>query len=297
MHVEYCAGTIVSIAAGGHQIDALLRFPADRQAPRQKTVMLRLHGLMGNLLDETEHYLPTALAERGYTSITMNTALANLGLFYGFGLFDDVVPQIDAVCDYLRSTGFEKIVLAGHGLGGAIAVRYAAARSDPISRPELCGLIAIAAPFSLPETIRRRWLRFGAEPSYEEICSRAAQAKDAGWSQDETIVIRKARGPTRQPEHSEVYTLRTWWALAGPDTSGPRVCEHIGSVGVPVLLVSGDHDDIVERREGEDLTEIARAAGNSDVTHVVLQANHRFDGKHAELSETVVGWLAQRCGG
>ncbi len=158
-------------------------------------------------------------------------------------------------------------------------------------------MIAIAAPFSLPETIRRRWLRFGAEPSYEEIRSRAAQAKDAGWSQDETVVIRKARGPTRQPEHSEVYTLRTWWALAGPETSGPRVCEHIGSVRVPVLLVSGDQDEIVERREGEDLSEIARAAGNPDVTHVVLQANHRFDGKHAELSETVVRWLAERCGG
>ena len=295
MPVEDCAGTIVSIPAGDHKIDALLRRPPDRQ--QNTPVVLRLHGLLGNLLDETEHYVPTVLADRGYTSITMNTALANLGLFYGFGMFDDVIPQIDAVCDYLRSTGFEKIVLAGHGVGSAIAIRYAAARNDPASRPELCGLIAIAAPFSLPETIRRRWLRFGAEPSYEEIRLRAAQAMNTGWLQDETVVIRKARGPTRRPEHSEVYTLKTWWALAGPETAGSRVFEHIGSVRVPVLLVSGDKDEIVERREGEELSEIARAAGNVDVTHMVLQANHRFDGKHAELSKTVLDWLDERYGG
>jgi len=27
--------------------------------------VLRLHGVLGNLLDETEHFLPNALAERG----------------------------------------------------------------------------------------------------------------------------------------------------------------------------------------------------------------------------------------
>ncbi|MGE0260621.1 MAG: alpha/beta hydrolase family protein [Alphaproteobacteria bacterium] len=298
MQVEDCAGTIVSIADGDHQIDALLRLPEDGQARQRNTpVLLRLHGLLGNLLDETEHYLPTALARRGYASITMNTALANLGLFYGFGMFDDVMPQIDAVCDYLRSTGFEKIVLAGHGLGGAIAIRYAAARNDAAVRPELCGLIAIAAPFSLPETIRRRWLRSGAEPSYEEMRLRAGQAKETGWSQDETVVIRKARGPTRRPEHSEIYTLKTWWTLAGPEASGARACEHIGGVKVPVLLVSGEKDEIVEMREGEELSKIARSAGNPDVTHVLLPADHRFDGKHAELSETVIRWLAERHGG
>ena len=52
----------------------------------------------------------------------MNTTLANLGLFYGFGVFDDVIPQMDAVCEHLRSMDFMKIVLAGHGLGAAMAV-------------------------------------------------------------------------------------------------------------------------------------------------------------------------------
>jgi len=299
MDVEYCAGTVVCIELGNHKIDALFRPAADPGLHRQDTpVVLRLHGVLGNLLDETEHFLPQALAGRGYASITMNTALANLGLFYGFGVFDDVIPQIEAVCDYLRAAGFTKVILAGHGLGAAMAVRYAAARNQTANQPNIIqGLVAIAPPYSLPETIRCRWKRFGADPSYEEVLHRARQAIDGGrWPRDETIVIRRAHGPSRLPGHSEIYTLRTWWALAGPEAVGPQVYQHIGGVSVPLLLVSGRQDEIVAAQEGEDLSHIARSAGNPDVTHVVLDANHRFDGEHEGLSDTVVQWLDDRFG-
>jgi pimeloyl-ACP methyl ester carboxylesterase len=299
MDVEYCAGTVVCIQLGEHKIDALLRPAADPRLHRQDMpVVLRLHGVLGNLLDETEHFLPKALAERGYASITMNTALANLGLFYGFGVFDDVIPQIEAVSDYLRAAGLTKVILAGHGLGAAMAVRYAAAKQDRASKPAIiAGLVVIAAPYSLPETIRRRWERFGAEPSYDEVLHRARQAIDGGrWAQDKTIVIRKGHGPSCRPEHSEIYTLKTWWALAGPEAIGARVYQHIGQVSVPLLLVSGREDEIVAAQEGEDLSGVARSAGNPDVTHVVLDANHRFDGKHKDLSDTVVQWLSERFG-
>ncbi len=68
-------------------------------------------------MDESQHYLAEALAKQGYSSLTMNTLLANLGIFFGFGIYDSVMPQIDAVCDFLLSVGFKKIVITGHGLG------------------------------------------------------------------------------------------------------------------------------------------------------------------------------------
>ncbi len=292
MDVEFCSGEVVCIRVGDHKIDTLFRSAAGADdLGRNTLVVLRLHGILGNLLDETEHFLPTALAERGYASISINTTLANLGLFYGFGVFDDVISQIDAVCDHLRSAGFTKIVLAGHGLGAAMAVRYAAARS------EIHGVVAIAAPYSFPETIRRRWERFGAEPSYQEVYKRARQAIDDGrWPQDEPIVVRQAHGPTRLPKHSEIYTLKTWWSLAAPEAEGPKVHLHIGRVAVSLLLIDAQEDDVIELREGEDLGVIARSAGNPDVTQVTLQANHLFDGAHEALSETVVQWLADRFG-
>jgi pimeloyl-ACP methyl ester carboxylesterase len=299
MDVEFCSGGIVSISIGEHKIDALFRSATRRHTDdRQRLVVLRLHGTLGNLIDETEHFLADALANRGYASLSMNTALANLGLFYGFGVFDAVIPQMAAACEYLDSIGFTKIVLAGHGLGAAMAVRYAAASNDRSTGPPIHGVVAIAAPYSLPETIRRRWDRFGAEPSYQELHKRALEAHENGrWEPDEPILIQRAHGPTRLPKHTEIYTLRTWWSLAAPEAAGPTVFRHIGQVTVPLLLINAQQDEVIEVREGEDLGQIAKGAGNPDVTQIVLNANHVFDGKHDELCDTVAGWLADRFGG
>ena len=117
MKVEFDSGTIISIPFNKHKIDVIFRhLVTHKEHVENKPIIIRLHGIIGNLLDETEHFLPAFLALRGYSSITMNTLLANLGLFYGFGIFDDVIPQIDAVIDFVRGLGFQKLVLAGHGL-------------------------------------------------------------------------------------------------------------------------------------------------------------------------------------
>ena len=136
MEVEHCLGTVVSIPLDHHKVDALLRHIAtDRTYLQTRPVILRLHGILGNLLDDTEHFLPSVLASQGYSSITMNTLLANLRLFFGFGIFDDAMVQIDAVCSFLRKLGFQRIVLSGHGLGGCMAIRYAALTAKCPSPP------------------------------------------------------------------------------------------------------------------------------------------------------------------
>lgn len=294
IHVEHQSGTIRSLAVGQHQVDTLLfHLEGDEGHRANKPVIVRLHGILGNLLDETEHFLPAELARCGYSSINMNTLLANLGLFYGFGLVERVIPQIDAVCDFVRGLGFKKIVVAGHGLGGCMAILYAALRNDRIKWPDLCGVIAIATPYSLPETIRCRWEQFGSEPSYDEVCRRAAKrfgGPDEGI--DETILIHRAHGPTRRPQHSEVYTLKTWWHLAGPEAHGTQSHLHISEVKVPMLLIDGLQDEVLMRRNDEDLARVARSAGHDTVTWVQLDANHAFDGKHAELAQVIADWLA-----
>ncbi len=299
MEVERCSGSIVTIPCGRHKVDALYyHLVTHREHVERTPVILRLHGILGNLLDETEHFLPHALAASGYSSLTVNTLLANLGLFYGFGIFDDVMPQIDAVRDFLRNVGFKTIVLAGHGLGGCLAVRYAALRNDRVQHPDIRGVIAIATAYSMPETVRRRWARFGSEPTYEDLCQRAKQLLDPNVrvesDTDETTVVKRAHGPTTQPEHAEIFTLRTWWALAGPEAEGAKTHRHIGKITVPLLLVHGARDDVLETRPGEDLAEIARASGNTDVTEVSLDAGHTFDGRHGDLGDTIVRWLRRR---
>jgi len=296
MKIERYSGTVISIPFNHHKISALFcHLVTHKKHVEEKPVVLRLHGTLGNLLDETEHFLPHILAKNGYSSLTMNTLLANLGLFFGFGIFDSVIPQIDAACNFLRQVGFKKIVISGHGLGSCMAVRYASLRNDREKYPDIVGLIAIATPYSLPETIKRKWEKFDSEPSYEEIHEKAKRVfkpfsneKQAG---DEIILVRRAHGRTYRPEDTEIYTLRTWWALAGPEAEGTKVHKHIKDVKVPILLVHGLHDDIIDHGEFKNLGRAVKNGGNNDVTMRALDTDHRIEGKHDELGQIMIEWL------
>ena len=299
MDKEGVLGTIITFPFQNHKIDALY-FHVDGYEDYSGTfpVILRLHGLLGNLLDDTEHDLPAILATHGYPSLTMNTLLANLGLFFGFGIFDDTMPQIDAACEHLQNMGFRNIVIAGHGLGGCMAIRYASLQKDQASRVGIQGVIAIATAYSLPDTIRKRWERFGSDPSYDEVNQKAKRLFHPGSSQDtnedETIVVKRAHGDSLRPEHTEIYTLKTWWTLAGPEADGPKTYRHIGSITVPILLVHGIHDDMIGVQECEALAQLAREAGNQDVTIRLLDAGHNLKGHHTELGATMANWLGER---
>jgi pimeloyl-ACP methyl ester carboxylesterase len=301
MALEHLSGTIISIPFDHHKVDVIFRhLVTHKEHVENKPIIIRFHGIIGNLLDETEHFLPIFLARQGYSSITMNTLLANLGLFYGFGIFDDVMPQIDAVCDFVRGLGFQKLVIAGHGLGGCLAIRYGALRNDPVKYPDIMGVIAVATPYSMPDTISRRWERFASEPEYAEVYrwARRLSQPEPGEdpAEDRTIVVKKAHGPTHLPEHTEVYTLKTWWALAGPEAHGAMAYKHIGAIKVPLLLVQGLYDDIIEPRETSDLQRLAQEAGNPDVSTAYLDTNHSFQRKHAELGQIIFHWLNDRFG-
>ncbi len=299
MNVEGLSGTIISIPFQRHKIDALYyHLVTHDEHLSRKPIILRLHGLLGNLLDETEHDLPYILAQHGYSSITMNTVLANLGLFFGFGIFEEAMPQIDAACEFLRGMGHKKIVIAGHGLGGCMAIRYGAFRNRNSQNPDIEGVVGIGTAYSLPDTIRKRWERFGSQPSYQEVYEKARQifrpSPGKEPPDDETIVVRRAHGPTLRPDHSEIYTLKTWWALAGPEANGPKAYQHIGDIRVPILLVHGSHDDIIDQQDFEALGKVAREAGNQDVTMLNLDAGHTMAGKHDELGQGIVNWLRER---
>lgn len=301
MQIEQCSGAILTIPWNRHKIDALYyHLLTHEEHFEQRPVILRLHGLLGNLLDDTEHFLPQELARHGYSSLTMNTLLANLGLFFGFGIFEDTVSQIDAVFEFLENVGAKSVVLSGHGLGGCMAIRYAAARCDGTPGPALRGVIAIATPSSYPDTIRRRWATYHSDPTYEQIADRARRLFSSVPGEtpvsDETIVIKRAHGPTTTPEHTEIYTLKTWWALAGPQADGSRAVRHIGRIPVPLLLINGTKDDRVMPEEADHLAALARDAGNPDVTAVAIDANHTFNGQHETLGRTIVNWLEARFG-
>jgi pimeloyl-ACP methyl ester carboxylesterase len=223
--------------------------------------------------------------------------MANFSLFFGYGILEDTVPQIDTAIVFLKGLGYRKIILSGYSLGGSVVLRYATLRNNPSLYPTLKGVIALATPYSMPESIRRRWDRWKSEPSYEEVYKRAKEIlrpDPYNTSEDRTILIYRARGNTYRPEHTEIYTYKTWWFLAGPDAEGAKTYKQIEQVKIPILLIQGWHDDVIDSIETFDLAQIALNAGNKDVSAFYVNTGHTLEGKEDEVGDIVIKWLDRR---
>jgi len=289
---------LISIPFGNSKIDALLYHSTVVSDKSEKEpIVIHLHGFLGNFLDGSQRFLPPILEKSGYSSLAINTRMANFSLFFGYGILEDTVPQIDTAIVFLKGLGYKKIILSGYSLGGSVVLRYAALRNNPSIYPALKGVIALATPYSMPESIRRRWDRWKSEPSYEEVYKRAKEIlrpDPYNTSEDHTFLIYRARGNTYRPEHTEIYTYKTWWFLAGPDAEGAKTYKQIDQIKIPILLIQGWHDDIIDSIETFDLAQIALNAGNKDVSAFYVNTGHTLEGKEDEVGDIVIKWLDRR---
>lgn len=289
---------LISIPFAEGKIDALLyRSTVGNQESEKEPIVIHVHGFLGNFLDGSQRFLPPILARAGFSSIAINTRMANFGLFFGYGLLNDTIPQIDQVITFLKELGYGKIILSGYSLGTSIVLRYAAVRNDPSKYPALKGVVALATPYSMPDSIRRRWDRWGSKPSYKQVYEEAREILKPDpyhSTEDRTILVYRARGNSFRPEHTEIYTYKTWWFLAGPEAETAKAYNKIPSIKIPILLIQGWYDDIVNPQECYDLARVALDAGNDDVSALYVNAGHTFEGKEEELGEIIIRWLNRR---
>ena len=76
---------LVSIPFGKSKIDGLYYNSTIHSEDKIKndTAVIHVHGFLGNFLDGSQRFLPPILAEGGYSSLAINTRMANFGLFFG----------------------------------------------------------------------------------------------------------------------------------------------------------------------------------------------------------------------
>lgn len=296
--MKYMEQELISIPVGNSKVNALFYHYVDSNNGKEKEpIILHVHGFLGNFLDGSQRFLPPILAKAGYSSIAINTRMANFGLFFGYGILEDTVPQIDGVIKYLEGLGYKKIIISGYSLGGSVVLRYASLRNDGKMFKTLKGLIALATPYSMPDSIRRRWDKCGSQPSYDEVYAEAKeilQPDPRTSEQDRTIIVYKARGDTFSPYHTEIYTYKTWWFLAGPEAEEAKGFKQIKNITNPILLIQGWDDEFVHSSETHDLAQTAIAAGNDDVSAYYLNTGHSLAGKEEELADIIIRWLDRR---
>ena len=279
----------------GQEHDAILHI--DERAARvrerksgRRTAIVHAHGALGNFLVGTLRFLPGPLARAGFPVLVVETRLANVGQLFGSAIFDEATYDVHAGARWLRDNGFRRIVASGVSSGAALVIRYAASRHVPYLR----GVVALSTPWGLPQAMRRRAERYGAEPSYREMTRivRDALSDPREPGRDRVFVIEKTRGPTRSPAHSEVYTYRTWWSTRGPNALGAMPFRQIGQIWAPILLLQGSADDLVEVGEAHALRRVAARSGNAEVdVEIVTDAGHLFRGHEMAVIDRVTRWL------
>jgi dipeptidyl aminopeptidase/acylaminoacyl peptidase len=160
----------------------------------------------------------------------------------------------------------------------------------------LKGIVVLACPYSMPDSIRRRWEKWGSQPSYEQVYAEAKGIlrDPENNSEDRTILIFKARGDSYRPEHTEIYTYKTWWFLAGPEAEAAKGYKQIQNVVQPILLIQGWYDDVVHPSEAYELAQVAIEAGNRDVSVFYVNTGHTLEGREEELGEIIIKWLDRR---
>lgn len=298
--MKYVEQELISVPVGKGKLNALYYRAINNDSDKRKTIIIHVHGFLGNFLDGSQRFLPPILAKAGYSSISINTRMANFGLFFGFGIVDDTIPQIDGVVRYLGEMGYEKIIVSGYSLGGGVVFRYLSEKSrrpDSEETELLKGVIALATPYSIPDSIRRRWNKWESQPSYDEVYEEAKIIlgdDPHGSRQDRTILVFRARGDSYRPEHTEIYTYKTWWFLAGPEASAVKSCEQIEDIKLPILLIQGWNDAFVKPEETHNLAQIAIDGGNDDVSAYYLNTGHTLEGKEEEMGDIITRWLDRR---
>ena len=283
---------VVLETADGHAWDGLYLRPRGGDAARRRLAALVVHGSVGNYVGGLPRRVALGLAQAGFSVLTVNTRMANYGAFFGTGLFHRTPLDLDAALVVLRRLGHERVVLVGYSMGATMVTNYQALREPP----EVVGLCTLAHPRSLPLSLRRRWERNGARPGYEAVADEArrvlAPDPEDDDAEDRIFTVERASGPTPEPEHSEIWTYRTWWFSRGPEATHAVSAERIGGVRVPIALVQAGEDEIIAPDEGAELAEIARGAGAPSVRVVTIPgADHVFRGYEASVAAVCESWI------
>jgi len=281
-----------------HRWDGLLFLPPGSGGRRTvaRPAVIVVHGSIGNYLSGVPRTISFGLAQAGHPVLSINTRMANYGLFFGGGLFHETPLDIDPALALLRRRGYERVVLLGYSMGATMVTNYQALRQAP----EVAGLCTVAHPLSLPDSLRMRWGRFDSSPSYDEVAAAARERlmpEPERSRHDEIFVVKRARGFTDEPGDAEVWTYKTWWFSRGPEAVQAMSARRIGAVAVPIGMVQAGADALVLPDEGDRLARIALAGACPDARVVVVAgADHVFTGKGEELVTGCVDWMARALG-
>lgn len=244
------------------------------------------HGSMGSFYGQPTAGLAQRFAAAGLPSMTLSNRGHDVlwfdesGGHVGHALekLTDCALDFTAALDVLEAQGHKRIVLLGHSLSGSKSLHFAAHRGDP----RLAAVVSLSGPRLSGEKFRAS--RYKA---VFEQTQRLAEEMVAAGRGDE---IFEAQYPMPAAGHPHYTTYRRWLEkYAGEEFAGVRYADRIG---IPLLMVVGDQENVVVSQEGF-ADDMVAAAVNSPLAEKCLipDCAHRYTGRQDHIAGRILDWL------
>ncbi len=279
---------IVFVRSDDDIVDAGVIFtpPKDSAKP---IAIIWVHGWGVNFYSPTYVAIGRALTEHGFTTISANTRMHDLGNVEGYrgdkrirgggywGIASEEVRDLAAWVDFAEDRGFKKVVLVGHSAGWSAVRRYQAERQDT----RVVGVVLASGA-----------VRAETRPTDPDQLAEATRLLAKGES-DALI-----RDPKRSfPSYISAATFmdiansppeyRDFFGVQTPNAGVTRV-------HCPLLAFFGTRDD-VGTQEDLDLLKSSiqrQKSGPSHVDTVMIQrADHMYQGEEAQVAQTIAHWV------
>lgn len=256
---------------------------------RRPIAVIWIHGWGVNFYQPTYVGIGRALGERGYTCITGNTRMHDLGNVAAWrgnkrirgggywGIASEEVRDLAAWIDFAEARGFKQVVLAGHSAGWAAVRSYQAQNQDT----RVVGLV-LASGAVRPETA----------PIDSDQLAQATQLMTKGEGE---ALVRDPKRPfpsyTSAATFLDIANSRAESSdFFGFQTPNPGITR----IHCPLLAFFGTRGDVGTEADLESLkSSIHRqSSGPSRVDTVMIRgADHIYAGEEAQVAQTIAAWV------
>jgi len=240
---------------------------------------------MMNFYTGIASFLPTMLAEQGYSCLSANFRGHDLatapddncrkvtGSIYES--FPDCALDVDALIEFVTGRGYKKVILAGHSQA-SFKIMYAQGQNQ---YPDVIGLALISPPPSAKEMTT--FMVGNAE--FERAMAEAEEAVASG--NENHLIVCRSRGNL-----PFIFSARTFISFSEPpELVNARYL--VKNIHHPLLIVRGTRDLPPITRE---LVETIRAnARQLELCQLVEieGASHYYSGCENTLTETLINWI------
>jgi pimeloyl-ACP methyl ester carboxylesterase len=279
---------LIYVRSTDEVIDAGALFTPPRDVAKPVAVIW-IHGWGVNFYHPSYVGIARALANRGYTTITGNTRMHDLGNVEKYSLFGKRVRggdywgitsqdalDIAAWVDYAERIGFSNVILVGHSAGWSSVGRYQAEAADN----RVIGLVLASPGVGVPQK------------NDPELVAQAKKLVAAGAGED-VIRLPNRSFPSfisaatyldmenTPPEYKDFFGIG--------HTPAPAILR----VKCPILAFFGTSHDIAGEKELSLLkSTVQELAGKAPKvsTAMIVDGDHEYSGEEAQVAEKIANW-------